>query len=100
VNYTKVNSTEKKKKDEKNLLSNRLSPKSIDLNNIVRKKELDDLSREEIDNLTIEDLEYLRQKYEIKRPKSTIIGKKPYKPFLAGIIEDNWMSVGDKIKDD
>jgi len=92
----KVNSTEKKKKNGKDILS----PKSVDLNDNVKEKGLNELTREEIDNLTVEDLENLRQKYQIKRPKSTIIGKKPYKPFLAGITEDNWMSVGDKVKDD
>ena len=89
----KVNSTEKKKKDEKDL-------RTVDINNIVKKKELNELTHEEIDNLTVDDLEYLRQKYQIEHPKPTIIGKEPYEPFLAGIIDDTWMSVGDKIKED
>ena len=93
MNHMKVNSTEKKKKNEKNL-------KSIDLNNIVKEKELNELTHEEIDSLTIDDLEYLRQKYQVKHPKPTIIGKKPYEPFLDGITDDTWMSVGDKIKED
>lgn len=89
----KVHSTEKKKRNEKDL-------KSADLNNIVKEKELNELSPEEIDNLTADDLEYLRQKYQVKHPKPTIIGKEPYEPFLAGITDNTWMSVGDKIKED
>jgi len=89
----KVHSTEKKKRNEKDL-------KSADLNNIVKEKELNELSPEEIDNLTADDLEYLRKKYQVKHPKPTIIGKEPYEPFLAGIKDNTWMSVGDKIKED
>ena len=95
----KINSTEKKEKNEKDP-SSQLSQKSVDLNNTVKEKELNELTDEEIENLTEDDLEYLRQKYQVKHPKPTIIGKKPYEPFLAGITEDNWMSVGDKVKYD
>lgn len=95
----KLNSTEKKEKNEKDPLS-KISQKSVDLNNIVKEKELNELTDDEIENLTVDNLEYLRQKYQVKHPKPTIIGKKPYEPFLAGLTEDNWMSVGDKVKDD
>jgi hypothetical protein len=42
----------------------------------------------------------LREKYQVDHPTPTIIGKEPYDPFLAGINDDNWMSTGDKVKDD
>jgi len=76
---------------------NKLSPNP---NNILKVKELNELTPQEIDDLSIEDLDYLRQIYQLKHPDAPIIGKKPYKPFLAGITGDTWMSVGDKIKED
>lgn len=93
----KVNSSEKKERKEKGLMLNELSP---DPNNILKIKELNELTPQEIDDLSIEDLDYLRQKYQVKHPNPTIIGKKPYSPFLAGITGDTWMSVGDKVKED
>ena len=90
----KVNSSEKE--ERKNPI-NELSP---NLNSIVKEKELNEFTPQEIDNLSVEDLDYLREKYQIKHPKPTIIGKEPYEPFLAGITGDTWMSVGDKVKED
>lgn len=66
----------------------------------IREKQIEDLTHEEIDNLTVDDLEYLRKKYQVTHPTPTIIGKGPYEPFLAGIDDDNWMSTGDQVKDD
>ncbi|KKM74296.1 hypothetical protein LCGC14_1401790 [marine sediment metagenome] len=96
----KVNSTEKREKKEKDPHSSQLSSMSVNLSNIVKEKELNELTYEEIDSLTVDDLEFLRQKYQIEHPKPTIIGKVPYDPFLAGITDDNWMSTGDRVKED
>ena len=59
----KVNSSEKKERKEKGLMLNELSP---DPNNILKIKELNELTPQEIDDLSIEDLDYLRQKYQVK----------------------------------
>ena len=93
----KVNLSEKKERKEKGPLLNELS---LDPSNILKVKELNELTSQEIDDLSIEDLDYLRQKYQVKHLNPTIIGKKPYQPFLAGITGDTWMSVGDKVKED
>ena len=93
----KVNFTEKKEKDPH---SSQLSQKSGDLSNIVQEKELNELTHEEIESLSVDDLDFLRQKYQIEHPKPTIIGQEPYEPFLAGITDDTWMSTGDRIKED
>lgn len=74
----KVNSTEKK----------------------IKENGIEDLTHEEIDNLSVDDLEYLREKYQVTHPIPTKIGKEPYEPFLAGIDDDNWMSTGDRVTDD
>ena len=95
----KVNSADKKEK-ERDLPSYQPSLNSVYLSNIVKEKELNEFTPEEIDNLTVNDLEYLRQKYQVKHPKPTIIGKEPYESFLAGIEDDTWMSVGDNIKEE
>ena len=58
---------------------------------------LSKLSDQEIDLLTVDDLNALVEKYKDVKRKPTIIGEKPYIPFLAGIKGDTWMSVGDKI---
>ena len=50
--------------------------------------------------LTAEEINSLIEKYKNVKPETTIIGKEPYEPFLAGIEEDTWMSVGDEIKED
>lgn len=90
----KVNSSEK---EERKNPMNELSP---NLNNIVKEKELNELTPQEIDELSPEDLDFLKQKYQEKHLKPTILGKKPYEPFLAGFTGENWMSVGDEIKED
>ena len=66
----------------------------------IKEKQINNLTREEIDKLTIDDLDYLRNKYQVSHPIPTIIGKEPYEPFLAGIDDDNWMSTGDQVKDE
>ena len=96
----KVNLAEHNKKKEKNILSNQSSPKSIYSSNIVRIKELNELTHQEIDNLTIDDLEYLREKYQDIYPKANIVGNEPFDSFLEGIEDDNWMSAGDQVKDE
>lgn len=50
--------------------------------------------------LTAEEINALIEKYKNVKPEATVIGKEPFEPFLAGIEEDTWMSVGDKIKED
>lgn len=90
----KVNSSDQKERKGK---VKEISPVP---NKILEVKELNELTPQEIDALSVEDLDYLRQKYQNKHPKSTIIGKEPYEPFLAGITGDTWMSVGDKVKED
>jgi hypothetical protein len=92
----KINLTEKKDEDPH---SSQLSQSSSDLSNILKEKELNELTHEEIESLTVDDLEYLRQKYQIEHPKPTIIGQESYDPFLAGITDDNWMSTGDRVKE-
>ncbi|MFX1259529.1 MAG: hypothetical protein ACFFAN_16870 [Promethearchaeota archaeon] len=96
----KVNLNEHDKKKERNIISNQLSPKPIHSNNFIREKGLNELTHQEIDNLTIDDLDYLREKYQIEHPKTTIIGNKPYNSFLEGIEDENWMSTGDQVKDE
>ena len=50
--------------------------------------------------LTAEEINFLIEKYKNVKPEATVIGMEPFEPFLAGIEEDTWMSVGDKIKED
>lgn len=50
--------------------------------------------------LNAEDINTLIEKYKDITPQATIIGKEPYEPFLAGIEEDTWMSVGDELNKD
>ncbi len=50
--------------------------------------------------LTAEEINALIEKYKNVKPETTIIGKETYEPFLAGITDDTWMSVGDEIKED
>ena len=50
--------------------------------------------------LTADEINSLIEKYKNVKPEATVIGKEPYEPFLAGIEEDTWMSVGDEIKED
>ncbi len=90
----KVNTGDQKKSKDK---VKEISPIP---NSILDLKELDELTPQEIDALTVDELDYLRKKYQIKRPRPTIIGKEPYEPFLAEIKGDTWMSVGDKVKED
>mgnify|MGYP006288465843 CR=1 FL=1 len=90
----KVNSTEKEERKDH---MNEISP---NLNKILETKELNEFTSQEIDELSPEDLDLLKQKYQTSSPKTTILGKKPYESFLAGIKGDTWMSVGDKIKED
>ncbi len=51
-------------------------------------------------HLTAEEINALIEKYKNVKPEATVIGKEPYEPFLAGIQNDTWMSVGDEIKED
>ena len=90
----KVNSSEK---EERKNPMNELSP---NLNSIVKEKELNELTPQEIDDLSPDDLDFLKQKYQEKNLKPIILGKKPYEPFLGGITGENWMSVGDEVKED
>ena len=66
----------------------------------IREKQLDELTHEEIDNLNVDDLEFLREKFQVSHTIPTILGKEPHEPFLAGINDDNWMSTGDQVKDE
>ncbi len=66
----------------------------------IREKHLDELTHEEIDNLTVDDLEFLREKYQVTHPMPTMLGKEPHEPFLTRIDDDNWMSTGDQVKDE
>jgi hypothetical protein len=50
--------------------------------------------------LTAEEINALIEKYKDAKPEATIVGKEPYEPFLAGIEDDTWMSVGDEVKED
>lgn len=50
--------------------------------------------------LTAEEINKLIEKYKDIKPEATIIGKETYEPFLAGIKDDTWMSVGDEFKKD
>ncbi len=88
----KVNSSDKKESKEK-------EPSPIH-KSLLDQKELNEMTPQEIDALSVEDLDYLRNKYQTKPSKPTIIGKEPYESFLAGITGDTWMSVGDKVKED
>lgn len=90
----KVNSSEKEERKDH---MNEISPH---LNKILETKELKELTPQEIDDLSPDDLDFLKQKYQEKNLKPIIIGKKPYEPFLGGITGENWMSVGDEVKED
>ena len=82
----KIKSSEKAGKNKKNLNSN-LSPSKR-------------LISEEEKDLTANEINALIEKYKHVKQKPTIIGEEPYEPFLAGITEDNWKSVGDEFKDE
>jgi len=92
----KTHSSTKKEKSEK-LPDPAL--KSLKISSFVKDKTYNDLRENEIKQLTSDDLEYLRIKNQGNNPKPTIIGKKPYEPFLAGE-DDIWMSVGDESRGD
>ncbi|TXT67126.1 MAG: hypothetical protein BAJALOKI1v1_180031 [Promethearchaeota archaeon] len=70
------------------------------LRRLLQVKTLNEFTSEEIDELSIEDLGYLRMKYQIDHPKTTISGKKLFDPFLPESTKDIWMSVGDNFKKD
>lgn len=82
----KIESTENKERNEKTLNSNHLIKKTY-------------FSGEE-KHLTAKDINALIEKYKDIKTKPTIIGKEPYSPFLAGISDDTWMSVGEEFKDE
>jgi len=82
----KIKSTEKKKKNEKTLNTTHLILKTF-------------IAGEE-KHLTPEDINALIKKYKDIKPKPTIIGKDPYIPFLAGITDDTWMSIGEEFKEE
>ena len=81
-----MKSTEKKKKNEKTLDTTPFSSKTF----IKKEKK----------HLTSEDINALIEKYKNIKPKPTIIGKNPYIPFLAGITDDTWMSIGEEFKEE
>jgi hypothetical protein len=66
----------------------------------IIKSENTSLQLQKEKKLKIEEINALVEKYKNIKPKATIIGKEPYEPFLAGIEDDTWMSVGDEIKED
>jgi hypothetical protein len=93
----KVNSSEEKERKEK---SSQLSEQFPEAHQKLKMVDLETLTHQEIDDLSPQDLDYLNQKYQIQHPRPTIIGKKPYDSFLSAIKGENWMSTGDKIKED
>ncbi|MGV9199550.1 MAG: hypothetical protein ACOC4M_12115 [Promethearchaeia archaeon] len=93
----KANSSEEKERKEKR---NKLSEQFPEVHQKLKMVDLEKLTSQEIDDLSPQDLDYLNQRYQIKHPRPTIIGKKPYDSFLSGIKGENWMSTGDKIRED
>lgn len=96
MNLMKKQNPVQKEKSEK---SSDLALNSLKISSFVKDKTYNDLTENEINQLTPDDLEYLRIKNQGNNLKPTVIGKKPYEPFLAGD-DEVWMSVGDEAKGD